>query len=528
MHGERRRFLAYEVERLDRAGRSQREIARALGIARATVSGLLRELARRRGEGESALEREHGVARTPKASRLDAFDASMRKWLEEHPKLTATRCLEKLRDEGFVGGYTIVRERWRILRAEIVPPRAAATPIETAPGQRVEFDWSPYTLDGGVKVQLFNATLRWSRAVSLAAAGNVRQTTTLRLLAAAFEEWRGVPVECLTDSMPGVVDRWELDQPVLNARYVDFAAHNGYTALIAPRGCPTWKAVAERLFRFHEENLLNGRTIKSVEEYVALLAWWTREKKLARPHPETKRPIAEMLELERVQLRPAPARPYDTRDVVVRLVDDYRRVRFETNHYPVPAPIGSLVYVCADAARLEVCDRRARRLVEHERLADGAGIRLTTPAARRVRYDLDELAERVAEWGEKAAAFAAGVRASRRCAGAELARLLQLVVEWSADDIVAAMERAMEFRCFEVAKVVRILETRCTPRRFEEQIADATRRRIQDVMRSHPVSQRPLSSYEALRTGDREPSATNETTDEEDGDGGPGETASNG
>ena len=501
MRGDQRRWLTYEIQRLTQAGRSQREIARSLSIARKTVRRLLRELEDRRREGESALEREVRP-RLAKASVLDPYEEKIRAWLEEWPDLTAVRCLEKLQDEGFQGKYTIVCERLKVLRQEQVPPRPKATPVETAPGQRVEFDWSPYTLEGGQKVQLWNATLRWSRAPNLAAETNTRQTTILRHLREAFEEWQGVPLEALTDSMPGIVDRWECDQPILNARYVDFAAYYGCRALIAPRRCPQWKAVAERLFLFHEKNLLNGRTIRTREEYYEVLAWWRREKALGKDHPETGRPVHEMLAQERPHLLPLPARPYDTRDVFVRLIDDYQRVQLETNHYPVPAPIGSWVYVCADAARLEVVDQQARRLIEHERLPDGAQVKLPPPQVKRVRYDLDELAERLSGWGEVAHDYARGLRETKRYPGPQLVRLLQLQVDWSIDDLVAAMRQAMTYRCYDLAAVQRILELHYSPRRLEDHIADSTRQRIQEVMKDHPVTPRPLSTYTALREGD--------------------------
>jgi transposase len=498
---ERRRWLTYEIQRLMQAGRSQREIARSLGIARKTARKLLRELESRRRDGESALDREVRP-RVAKASKLDAHDEVVRGWLAKWPDLTAVRCLEKLEGEGFVGGYTIVRERLKALRLELIPPAPKATPVETAPGQRVEFDWSPYTLEGGLKVQLWNATLRWSRAPSLGAETNTRQTTILRRLRAAFEEWGGVPHEALTDSMPGVVDRWECNEPILNVRYVDFAAYYGYRALIAPRACPQWKAVAERLFLFHEKNLLNGRTIRGLAGYAEALAWWHGAKSLGKDHPDTGRPVHEMLALERPHLLPLPARPYDTRDVLVRIVDDYQRVRYETNHYPVPAHVGSRVYVCADATRLEIVDHQARRLAEHERLPDGASVKIPPPQERRVRYDIDELVERLAGWSERAGAYARGLREARRYPGPQLTRLLQLQVNWSLDDIVAAMDQAMTYRCYDVSAVQRILETRFSPRHFEELIADATRQRIQEVMKDHPVTQRPLSSYTVLREGD--------------------------
>lgn len=501
---ERRRLLAYEIVRLLASGVSQREIARTLRLARKTVKRILREQAQRRQEGESAVAAAVGRPRLPKGSKLDAFADRIQAWLNQYPKLTAVRCLEKLEEEGFVGGYTIVRARLNALRAPAVPANAVV--VDTAPGQRLDFDWSPYVLADGLQVQLWNATLCWSRAVCLAAETNTRQTTILYRLRWSFESIRGVPCECLTDSMPGVVDRWECDQPILNVRYVDFAAHYGYTAVIAPRACPQWKASCERRFRFHEENLLNGRTIRGLDSYRELLEWWQREKAMRRAHPDHRREIGQVLEEERPYLRPLPAKPYDTRDVVVRIVSPTGHAHYLTNEYSLPdGHVGKRVYVCVDAERVEICDDRARVLIEHERLADGAGIRMPQigSAIRRGKYDLDSLVDRLAEWGEVAADFAGSVRRARRYAGPELVRLLNLQLEWTLDDVVAAMKHARDYGCFEVRAVQRILEARFTPRRFEQLMAESTRRRIQDVMKAHPIGRRPLESYVSLRQGDR-------------------------
>jgi len=191
MRHEHRRHLAYEVQRLSQHGQSQRQIAHALGIARRTVRGLLKDLKARREQGESAPDREI-PPRTPRPSKLDDFEQEMRHWLEEDRKLTAVRCHEKLLEKGFEGGYTIVRERLREIRREVTPPVPATTPVTVAPGQRGEFDWSPYTIGEKLKVQLFHAALRWSRASSLDGETDTRQTTTFRCVREALEEWGGV------------------------------------------------------------------------------------------------------------------------------------------------------------------------------------------------------------------------------------------------------------------------------------------------------------------------------------------------
>jgi len=102
-----------------------------------------------------------------------------------------------------------------------------------------------------------------------------------------------------------------------------------------------------------------------------------------------------------------------------------------------------------------------------------------------------------------AAEYASSVRRARRYAGPELVRLVNLQLEWTLDDVVAAMRHARDYGCFEARAVQRILEARFTPRCFEQLMAAATRRRIQEVMKEHPIGRRPRESYVSLREGDR-------------------------
>ena len=503
MKDERRR-LVYHVVLRDRRGESQRAISRALGIARKTVKGILEDEAKRREEGESAVERELVPPRAPRASKLDPHEDTLHGWLEQYPDLTAVRALEKLQQRGFDGGYTIVRE-WLKEQRGPRQPKQAVQIVDTPPGQQAQFDWSPYTLGEDLEVQLWSCTLKWSRGRSFIASDNSRQSTIMRCLKESFETFGGVPQECVTDSMPGVVDRWEANQPILNIRFVDFAAYYNFAVHIAPRGDGAYKGGVERPFRYHEENLLNGRTFHSFEHYREKLAWWVRERAMQRPHPQTQRPLTEMLAEEQPYLQPLPARPYDTRDVVIRLVEATGHVRHETNLYRVPDEhIGNLMYVCVGPDHLEIVDRSVHRIARYERLPDGARQRTGEDrfGRRRRRYDLILLTDRLNAWGEVAAAFAHRMRSRKRYAGPELSHVLDLQLTWSIDDIVGALEHAMRYEAYDARAVQRILEARYTPRTLAEQVAEVTRDRIQDAMKDHPVGIRPLTSYTALRHGD--------------------------
>ena len=498
--------LRYEVVMRRQRGDSQRAISRDLHIARDTVSKYLHESAEQREQGQSALLRATGPQRAPRASKLDPYMAQIEAWLapDQFPNLTAVRALEKLRGLGFDGGYTIVRERLEEIRERLHPSVKEFEVVETPPGLQGQFDWSPYVLEGGLKVQLWSCTLSWSRARSFFSGDNQRQPAIFNSLMGSFERFGGVPGESVTDSMPGVVDRWEAGRPILNIRFVDFAAYYDFAVVISPRRFPRFKGKTERPFWFVELNFLNARTFHSPEQFAEELAWWQDHKAMEMEHPETGQPIREMLDLERPHLRPLPTKRYDTRDVVSRVVDAYAYVAFETNFYPVPEQhVGDVVYMCIGPDSVEIFDLGVHRIAVHQRLAAGAGIRPDNPwVGKRGRYDIERLIASLAAWGPAAEAFARQIRERKRYTGSELSHLLGLRAQWSADDILGAVTHAAQYQAYEVKAVERILVARYTPRRLAEQIADASRREIQERMADHPVRQRGLGAYDVLRTGD--------------------------
>jgi transposase len=177
MRDERRRWLSYEVVRRKGRGESERAIGRGLRIARKTVKRILNEQKQRREDGEHVLERELPRARAPRPSKLDPYLEQIAAWLEQFPDLTAVRLKEKLEELGFTGGYTICREHLQAHHKKTTPARAVQI-VETVIGQQAQFDWSPYVLEGGLKVQLWGYTLSWSRGRSLRASDNTRSGTS--------------------------------------------------------------------------------------------------------------------------------------------------------------------------------------------------------------------------------------------------------------------------------------------------------------------------------------------------------------
>lgn len=229
--------------------------------------------------------------KTPRPSKLDAHRDFIKAVVEEYPDIRATRLLEKLEAKGFDGKYTIVRNYLNEIRPKA--KKQASVRVETRPGFQAQVDWSPYTLACGTPFHALSIVQCFSRHRWMRFREDTRQITLMRGLTEAFEEYGGVAAELVFDSMPGVVDRWEAGQPVLNATFVDFAAHYGFTIHIAPRGDGAYKGKVERPFRYLEENFFNGRTFYDLSVAQAeLIVARARQRQASPDHEEASRRAA--------------------------------------------------------------------------------------------------------------------------------------------------------------------------------------------------------------------------------------------
>lgn len=514
---EERKRLMYEIVSRHSRGESIRKIAQGTGKSRATVRRILLEAEKQREDGSDALKRSMEKAPTPRGSILDPYIELMTKQLEQYPDLTSLRMYEMLRERGFGGSYSLVRGGVRKLRESRKDKgKKAYGVVETGIGQQCQFDWSPQELADKTVVHFWCCILSWSRYYDMVIRENTRQSTTFRALQRSFEFFGGVPAEAVLDSMPGLVDRWENDEPVLNVKFVDFAVYYGFKALVSPRYYPEFKGKVERRFRHISNNFMDGRTFYSKAQMEEELAVWLERQRLEGKHPLTKRPPAEMFALERGHLQPLPPRAYDTRDVVIRVVDTQGYVQHETNRYRVPdKAIGKRVYLVLGDSSVLIADTTAQHLAEHERMPVGANQRVTLAGVKdRRQYDVELLGDRLRSWGPSAESFVAALHQTNRYWGRHMARILAMQNEWWVDDIVKALEHAQLYHAIDSASVERILRAKFVPMNVQEQLARRTRQQVRGTMREHPVQQRLVSDYESLRSPAIQPIQTEEGTDE--------------
>lgn len=504
-----------KIIRLHNSGWSQRRISRLLGVSRGSVVRVLAAVAEQRREGAH-----HPELPRPKKSRpslLDPFDDFIAALLETYPDLTAVRLLEELRDKGFTGGYSIVKDHLQRRRPR--PDRPLVMRFETGPGVQAQMDYSTYTVafrSGTRRVHAFSYILSWSRRQYVHFVERQDFATTVREHVNAFDYFGGLARTCLYDNMRVVVDRWEDGVPVYNRRFLAFATHYGYR----PWACKPYrsqtKGKVERPFRYIEKNLLNGRTFTDLEHLNSITAKWLDEVADQRVHRETKQRPRERFEEERAQLLALPGKPYDTAEVRYRVVDAEGLIAHQTNRYSVPwQRLGQTLAVRVTESEVIVYAPDLSELARHERRPDGARERVTIKTHRPddSRQREAQLRERFAELGATGERFLDELVANHRYGRDQATRILSLLGLYRSSDLVRALERALRYRALSCDAVERILAAQAEPRPITE--LDAEGRRRLDELGGPAVPPRSGEDYDALLAGDAEdePSATENRTD---------------
>jgi len=127
---------------------------------------------------------------------------------------------------------------------------------------------------------------------------------------------------------------------------------------------PESKGIAEASVRYVKHNALQGRDeeLSRWEDYPPFATYWLNEVANVRIHHTTKERPVDRLQKERHLLRPLPAFPFDTDEVVSALVTPHARIKFDGNRYSVPPDLArKTVTVRADVAQVRVLYQGSER-----------------------------------------------------------------------------------------------------------------------------------------------------------------------
>src|SRR5579884_699886 len=512
----------HEVVQRHQAGASVRSIARDLGVSRGAVA---RALARVQAQREERAAPAPGPRPRPRPSIIDPFEPVLEELLARYPNLTVERAWQELRQRGFAGGYTVVRQRIKQLRPAAPPPPVPR--FETQPGQQAQMDHGVYDLDftreGRRRVYLFSYLLSYSRRQYLRFVESMVLTTTLREHVRAFHHLGGCARVCLYDNFKAVVLRHDADGPLYNPRFLAFATHYGFKPWACRVRRPQTKGKVERKFFYVETNLLNGRTFDSLEHLNEVTAWWlanVADVRVLRDFQESPRARHAR---EQPHLVPLPACDFDTALVIYRHVNVEGFIAHRLNFYSVPwSHIGQVLPVrvtddevivyaidLAEVARhrlLPGTQSGVRQVLKGHHPADDPGQRTLL-----LRQRFDEL-------GPVAVQFLDGLLAKQIQGKLQAQQLLALVAQYRRDDVLAALERAVRFGAFSLAAVRRILAAQARPRPLLDELAELHKDTLDPSLREEPIGPRPASDYQQLLSPEEadEPPSEEEPRDQPD------------
>ena len=449
-------------------GWSIRRISRELHISRKRIRRIL--------VSNSVLRDTTPEAEIPlknrRPSKLDPYKEFITGLFEKYSNITGQRMYEHLKEKGFDGEITIVRDYLKSIRG--VGSKTPVRMVETPPGKLAAHDWSDYniTFTGTGKteqVTLFGYILCYSRRQYIDVVDDKKQQTLFRELIAAFIYMDGVTREIRGDNQKACVDRWELGKPIFNRNYLEFATWYRFTPItITPRR-PTENLKAERPFWYFEQNFLNGREFKDREDFKAQLRQWLREVNDVRIHGTTKKRPIDMYIEEQPYLQPLPANHYDTSVVTHKVVNLESCIYWEGYQYVVPEKyMFELCPVRITEKELMVYSPAGEQIATHPLAEKGRKERYVGNHQKpRKKPDLAiaDVISRLEAFSPEMSQYIDQVK--RHKSGSwrhHLRILLALKVNYRVEDILVAIRRAWQYKVFEAGAIERFLENNSEPR----------------------------------------------------------------
>jgi transposase len=471
----------------DRQGLTIAQSARALGLHAQTVAKWVKR----------AQYRARPPA--PRASRLDAFKHQVVRLLESHP-YSAQQIFQRLREEGFAGGLTIVKDYVRKVRP---PQREAFLKLAFAPGECAQVDWGEY---GSIAVgstrrrlSFFVMVLCYSRLMYVEFTVSQTLEHFLACHEHAFEALQGVPAKVMVDNLRSAVLRRSIGEaPVFNARYLDFSRHHAFDIIACNPGRGNEKGRVENGVGYVKRNLLNGLELLDFSAVNPAAQLWLESVANVRIHGETHRRPVDLFEQERAHLRPLNPMPYDIAHIATVRASRQFRVPLDTNHYSVPAEYaGARVMLKAYPDRLciyhqdKLIARHPRSYDRHQDIEDSDHPKRLLEQRRAAREQ--RLLMRFLALSPQAQAYYEGLESRRANARHHVRKTVALSEIYGTEAVGRAIEDGLAFAAFSCEYIANLLEMR-TRARPEAGALHLTRR--QDLL-DLELAAPDLSLYEA-------------------------------
>ncbi len=448
------RTKVFEIHRLKHLGLTNVQIAADLGVSVDSVRHYLKHPDRK-------------PAGRTRASKLDPYKPDIDSILDGHAYVPATVILRKIREKGYDGGSTIMRD---YIGTKKVVNQKAFIRFESPPGKQMQIDWGYFgTISYGnakKKLYAFAITESFSRMLYIEFTHSQKQAVLHQCLLNAFNFFGGTPQEVVVDNMVTAVIERQGRVVRFNESFFDFLRPLKVTPVACNVRSPQEKGKIERSIKYIRQNFWPLRDIKDLADANSQVRKWLDETANARIHGGTGEKPAERFST--VRLSPLPEHLPDCRDTISVMAHKDFAVRYDNNFYTVPPwTVGKQLILKADNEIISIF-YKDKPVAVHSRCWEYKK-RIEIPShaelVKRLRNKLlrDRDISVFASMGDEASDYLEALADAGQPIKKNISRLLYLKDEYGVPSLLYAIRKALDLKAYGADYIENILYQEMTP-----------------------------------------------------------------
>lgn len=402
-----------------------------------------------------------------RSGKLDPFKNQIVGMLEKYP-YTSAQIFLRIKENGFDGGYTIVKDYLSKVRH---PKTKAYLKLFFAPGECAQVDWGSYVSVGvgstHRRLSFFVMVLCYSRLMYVEFTVSQTMEHFLACHQNAFNFFGAVPKKIMVDNLKSAVLKRIIGQaPVFNPRYLDFADHYGFAIAACNVRAGNEKGRVENGVGYVKKNFLAGLDIPDFAAIHPAARQWLDSVANVRIHGETRQKPAELFEKERSCLNRLPANLFDVAAVSQVRASSQFRIPVDANRYSVPAEYaGALLTLKSYPDRLciysndQLIARHVRSYDRHQDFEDPDHPKELLIRRKKARDR--KIHMRFLTLSPKAEQYYQMLEQRRMNPHHHVQKIVALSEIYSPEAVSRAIDDAFAFKAFSCEYIANLLEQRC-------------------------------------------------------------------
>lgn len=407
-----------------------------------------------------------GPSLSERPSIVDPYLPFIHEQLARYPTLSASRLLAMLKERGYPGQKSRLREVVARLRPR--PKGEAYLRLRTLPGEQAQVDWADFgTLKIGRaerSLMAFVVVLSWSRRLAARFYLGAQMPVFLAGHVYALERFGGAPRELLYDNLKSAVIERRGDAIRFNPTLLHLATNYRF----APKACAprrgNEKGRVERAIRYLREAFFVARAFDGLDDLNAQLEAFCDGPAMDRRWPEDQtRTVRDAFAEEQPRLLPLPDEPFPCEAHLPVQVGKTPYVRFDLNDYSVPHHhVESELIAVTSVDRVRIVDG-ASVVADHPRSYD-RGARVEDPRHESALIEHKRAAkqhrgtDRLVVAVPSSRAFLIRVAERGQNLGTAVAQLLRLLDEYTACPLEQAVAECVQRDVVHIPAVRQLLQ----------------------------------------------------------------------